>query len=133
MRRVLHWINCVRTIEICATAADKPFQKAKESNLSSATYRLDGGIMTILAYVLFKVSSGTEREVCQKLVEFTEVIQADIIFGEYDVIAKMETEDLDALEGFLSERVRTVPNVLVTSTMIISREYKGKSYRPKNK
>jgi len=83
--------------------------------------------------VLFKVSSGTEREVCQKLVEFDEVIQADIIFGEYDVVAKMDTEDLDALEGFLSEKVRTVPNVLVTSTMIISREYKGKNYRPKTK
>jgi len=83
--------------------------------------------------VLFKVSSGTEREVCQKLVEFDEVIQADIIFGEYDVVAKMDTEDLDTLEGFLSEKVRTVPNVLVTSTMIISREYKGKNYRPKTK
>ncbi|MBT0159160.1 Lrp/AsnC family transcriptional regulator [Candidatus Bathyarchaeota archaeon A05DMB-2] len=123
----------MRTSEICAMAADKPFQKDKESNLSSSTNRLDGETMTVLAYVLFKVSSGTEREVCQKLVEFTEVLQADIIFGEYDVIAKMETEDLDALEGFLSERVRTVPNVLVTSTMIISREYKGKSHRPKNK
>lgn len=88
--------------------------------------------MAILAYVLFKVGSGTEREVCQKLVEFDEVIQADIIFGEYDVVAKMETKDLDALEGFLSEKVRTVPNVLVTSTMIISREYKGKKYRPKS-
>ncbi|MCW4047832.1 MAG: Lrp/AsnC ligand binding domain-containing protein [Candidatus Bathyarchaeota archaeon] len=126
-------MSYVRTIDICAKAADKPFQKAKESNLSAAANRLDGETMTILAYVLFKVSSGTEREVCQKLVEFAEVIQADLIFGEYDVIAKMETEDLDALESFLSERVRTVPNVLVTSTMIISREYKGKNYRPKNK
>ncbi len=89
--------------------------------------------MTILAYVLFKVSSGTEREVAQKLINFEEVLQADIIFGEYDVIAKLTTGDLDALENFVSERVRNVPNVLVTSTMIISREYKGKTQRPKNK
>lgn len=89
--------------------------------------------MTVLAYVLFKVSSGTERDVAQKLIEFDEVLQADIIFGEYDVVAKMLTVDLDALEGFVSEKVRTVPNVLVTSTMIISREYKGKSVRPKTK
>jgi DNA-binding Lrp family transcriptional regulator len=87
--------------------------------------------MAILAYVLFKVSSGTEREVCQKLIEFDEVIQADIIFGEYDVIAKVRTQDLDVLEGFVSEKVRTVPNVLVTSTMIISREYRGKGNRSK--
>ena len=89
--------------------------------------------MAILAYVLFKVTSGAEREVCQKLIEFDEVMQADIVFGEYDVIARMATADLDKLEGFVSQKVRTVPNVLVTSTMIISREYKGKNYRPKTK
>jgi len=89
--------------------------------------------MAVLAYVLFKVSSGTEREVCQKLIEFGEVVQADIIFGEYDVIAKVATQDLDKLEDFVSQKVRNVPNVFVTSTMIISREYKGKSQRPKTK
>ena len=89
--------------------------------------------MAVLAYVLFKVGSGTEREVCQKLVEFGEAVQADIIFGEYDVIAKVATQDLDKLEEFVSLKVRNVPNVLVTSTMIISREYKGKSHRSKTK
>jgi DNA-binding Lrp family transcriptional regulator len=89
--------------------------------------------MPVLAYVLFKVGSGTEREVAQKLIEFEEVLHADIIFGEYDVVAKMSTKDLDSLEDFVSEKIRTVPNVLVTSTMIISREYKGKSNRPKTK
>jgi len=89
--------------------------------------------MAILAYVLFKVSSGTEREVAQKLIEFDEVVQADIVFGEYDVIARLSIDDLNELQDFVSERIRTVPNVLVTSTMIISREYKGKSARPKNK
>jgi DNA-binding Lrp family transcriptional regulator len=82
----------------------------------------------VLSYVLFKVSSGTEREVAKKLVQFDEVVQADLIFGEYDVVAKLITKDLGALEDFVLEQVRKVPNVLVTSTMIISREYK-----PKNK
>jgi DNA-binding Lrp family transcriptional regulator len=92
-----------------------------------------GEIMAVLAYMLFKISSGTEREVCQKLVEFDEVLQADIIFGEYDVIAKIETRDLGELEEFVSLEVRNVPKVLVTSTMIISREYRGKNNRPKTK
>ena len=89
--------------------------------------------MAVLAYVLFKVSSGTEREVCQKLIEFGEVVQADIIFGEYDVVAKVATQDLEDIEEFVSIKVRNVPNVLLTSTMIVSREYKGKSQRPKTK
>jgi DNA-binding Lrp family transcriptional regulator len=92
-----------------------------------------GEIMPVLAYVLFKVSSGSEREVCQKLVEFDEVMLADIIFGEYDVLAKVTTQDLGRLEEFVTQKIRNVPNVLVTSTMIISREYKGKNQRSKTK
>jgi DNA-binding Lrp family transcriptional regulator len=82
--------------------------------------------MGILAYVLFKVGSGSEREVCQKLIELDEVIHANIIFGEYDVVSKVITDDLDKLEDFVSYKVRKIPNVLVTSTMIVSRSYKGK-------
>ena len=89
--------------------------------------------VAILAYVLFKVSSGTEREVAEKLTEFAQVVQADIVFGEYDVIARVKIDDLEKLEEFVSHSIRNVPNVLVTSTMIISREYKGKNFRPKNK
>jgi DNA-binding Lrp family transcriptional regulator len=89
--------------------------------------------MVVYAYVLLKVSSGSEREVCQKIISFDEVMQADIIFGEYDVIAKISAPDLDALEDFLSQKTRNVPSVILTSTMIIGREYKGKNQRPKNK
>jgi anthranilate phosphoribosyltransferase len=88
--------------------------------------------MGILAYVLFKVGSGSEREVCQKLIELDEVVHANIIFGEYDVVSKVKTDDLDKLEEFVSYKVRKIPNVLVTSKMIVSREYKGKKQRLKN-
>ncbi|MBK5133384.1 MAG: Lrp/AsnC ligand binding domain-containing protein [Clostridiaceae bacterium] len=82
--------------------------------------------MGILAYVLFKVGSGSEREVCQKLIELDEVVHANIIFGEYDVVAKVKTDNIDKLEEFVSYKVRKISNVLVTSTMIVSREYKRK-------
>ncbi len=83
--------------------------------------------MGILAYVLFKVGSGSEREVCQKLIELDEVVHTNIIFGEYDVVAKVKTNDIDKLEEFVSYKVRRISNVLVTSTMIVSREYKRKN------
>jgi DNA-binding Lrp family transcriptional regulator len=89
--------------------------------------------MTVLAYVLFKVSSGSERDVCKKLIEFDEVLHADILFGEYDVVAKIETPELYILEEFISLKIRNVPNVLVTTTMIVSREYRGKNRRLKPK
>ena len=87
--------------------------------------------MTVQAYVLFKVSSATEREVCQKIVDFDEVQVESIVYGEYDVVAKISVPDLEALESFLSEKMRNVPSVMLTSTMIIAREYKGKTQRGK--
>jgi len=89
--------------------------------------------MSVSAYVLFKVASGTETEVAQKIAEFDDVIQADVVFGEYDVIAKVAIADLEKLQDFVSDKIKTVPDVLVTTTMIISKEYKGKRLRAKSK
>ncbi|MGD8505544.1 MAG: Lrp/AsnC ligand binding domain-containing protein [Candidatus Bathyarchaeota archaeon] len=85
--------------------------------------------MAAQAYVLFKVSSGNERQVCEKVADFDEVLIVGIIYGEYDVIAKISVPDLQALEEFLSVKIRKVPGVLLTSTMIVAREYKGKNQR----
>ena len=60
-------------------------------------------------------------------------MQADVVFGEYDVIARVTMNDSGKLQGFVSDKVRSVPNVLVTSTMIILKEYRGKCYQPEIK
>jgi DNA-binding Lrp family transcriptional regulator len=83
----------------------------------------------IQAYVLFKVNSGTERKTCEKLVDFDEVLVSSIIYGECDVIAKVSVPNMQELEEFLSERIRKVPSVILTSTMIVAREYKGRTRR----
>ncbi|MFQ5621533.1 MAG: Lrp/AsnC ligand binding domain-containing protein [Candidatus Nanoarchaeia archaeon] len=56
----------------------------------------------------------------QKVADSDEVLVTDMIYGEYDVIAKISVPNLQALEGFLSVKIRKVPSVFVTSTMIIA-------------
>ena len=85
--------------------------------------------MMIQAYILFKVNSGSEREACEQIAGFDEVLGASIIYGEYDVIAKVSVQDLQGLEKLLAEKIRKVPSILLTSTMIVAREYKGKAQR----
>ncbi|UCC33327.1 MAG: Lrp/AsnC ligand binding domain-containing protein [Candidatus Bathyarchaeota archaeon] len=85
----------------------------------------------VQAYVLFKVSSGTEREVCEEIAGFDEVLVVGIIYGEYDVVAKISVPNMQVLEEFLAEKIRKVTSVILTSTMIVAREYKGKSQRIK--
>ena len=85
--------------------------------------------MAVKAYVMMKVSSGSEREVCRKIAEFNEVLDVSIVYGEFDIIAKVKVEELEELENFLSESIRSIPSVMLTSTMIVAREYKGKAMR----
>jgi len=85
--------------------------------------------MSIKAYVLLKVSSGAEREVCKSIADFEEVIDASIIYGEFDIVAKISVDELSSLEAFLSENIRNIPSIMLTSTMIVAREYKGKVKR----
>lgn len=85
--------------------------------------------MSIKAYVLLKVSSGSEREVCKKIADLDEVVDASIIYGEFDIVAKISIDELPSLEAFLSENIRTIPSIMLTSTMIVAREYKGKVKR----
>jgi len=47
-------------------------------------------VMSVLSYVLFKIASGTEREVAKKMTEFEEVMDADVVFGEYDSLQEWQ-------------------------------------------
>ena len=80
--------------------------------------------MTVKAYILVNVSTGTEDEVSKALVEFDEVEEVATIYGEYDAIIKVAAKDMNDLDDFISAKLRSVPNIFMTSTMIIAREHK---------
>lgn len=82
----------------------------------------------IKAYVLFKVNSGSEKTVCKKIAELDNVLDVSVIYGEYDIIARVGVRNLDQLNSFL-DNVRSIPSVILTSTMIVAQEYKGKEMR----
>ena len=80
--------------------------------------------MTVKAYILVNVSTGTEDEVCKALVEFDEVEEVATIYGEYDAIIKVAAKDMKNLDDFITSGLRSLPNIFMTSTMIIAREHK---------
>ena len=80
--------------------------------------------MTVKAYILVNVSTGTEDEVSKTLVEFDEVEEVATIYGEYDAIIKVAAKDMKDLDDFITSQLRSLPNIFMTSTMIIAREHK---------
>lgn len=81
--------------------------------------------MTVEAYIMLNVKTGTENEVCENLIKFEEVEEAATIYGEYDAIIKVRADNMNHLDKFITEELRGVPNIFLTATMIIAREFKS--------
>lgn len=71
----------------------------------------------VVAYVILLVEVGKEYEVLRKLLELNAVSEAHIVYGEYDVIARLEVTDLAELEKTVMY-IRRIPGVERTITLI---------------
>ena len=69
------------------------------------------------AYVLMIVKPGTESDVAKKLVARKEVKDISIVYGQYDLVMKVETADMKSLQDFILG-MRKDKNVENTTTMI---------------
>ena len=70
------------------------------------------------AFVLLNVDLGKDDEVLTKLRELDGVKQAYQVYGVYDIIAKLEGEDIEGLKSTLQEKVRRLDYVRSTLTLI---------------
>ena len=80
--------------------------------------------MATLSYILVTLKSGAERDVCERVSSFEEVVQVDELYGEYDAIVKVRVEDLSQLDKFLTDKLRALPDIFLTTTMIVAKEYR---------
>jgi len=81
----------------------------------------------LLAYILITVNSGSEREFLKQISEFNEVIEANLVIGENDIVIKINVEDISHVDKFLTDKLRVLPDVFLTTTMIITEQFKPKT------
>ena len=72
----------------------------------------------VVAYVLLIVKPGEESNVADKLKAIKEISDVSVVYGEYDVIAKIEMPNMEDLQNFLIKQIRAMDEVERTSTMI---------------
>ncbi len=70
------------------------------------------------AYVLIRVKGG-EKDLVDYLKKQEIVKDASIVYGEYDVVCVVETDDPKALSRLVLDDIRTQFNVDRTSTLIV--------------
>jgi DNA-binding Lrp family transcriptional regulator len=82
--------------------------------------------LALLAYVLITVKSGSEREFVKQISKFDEVVEANLVIGENDIVIKIEVKDIAQIDKFLTDKLRILPDVFLTTTMIITEQVKPK-------
>ena len=70
-----------------------------------------------VGFVLITTKAAKEIEVFNALNKVKEVVELYPLFGEYDLIAKIEAEDFNDLGTIVTNRIRTVEGILDTKTL----------------
>jgi DNA-binding Lrp family transcriptional regulator len=72
-----------------------------------------------MALVLINSEIGSEAEVLKELGKVEGVTEAYIVYGVYDVVAKIRADTMDKLKDIVTWHVRRLNKVRSTLTMIV--------------
>jgi len=70
-----------------------------------------------VGFVLINAAPAKERELKEKLESIDEVIEVYPLFGEWDLIVKIETETLKLLGQTIVDKIRSIAGVIDTKTL----------------
>jgi DNA-binding Lrp family transcriptional regulator len=70
-----------------------------------------------IGFVLIDIEPTREREVYAKLMKIKQIVELNLLFGEYDLIAKVEGESYDAIGAVVVSQIRSIEGVKATKTL----------------
>lgn len=71
------------------------------------------------AYVMIHVRPGSVPEVVRNLRRLKGVMDAHMTFGPYDVVAIVQSNDINSLGPLIANEVQPIPGVLDTLTCLV--------------
>ena len=70
-----------------------------------------------IGFVLINAAPSHEHEVYTKLSKMPEIVELHPLFGEFDIIAKIEAENFEKLGTLVIEKIRSIDGVIDTKTL----------------
>ena len=74
------------------------------------------------AFVLLNAEIGSEDEVLKVLKGVSNVREAYVVYGVYDIVARVEAETMEKLKDVVTWKIRRLDKVRSTLTMIVVEE-----------
>lgn len=70
-----------------------------------------------MGFVLINVAPAHEHDVYNQLSKIPQVVELHPLFGEYDLIAKIDANDFEELGTIIVNKIRSITGVLDTKTL----------------
>ena len=77
------------------------------------------------AFVLITAELGSETNVMKELKVIDEVKEAHMVYGVYDVIARIEADTMESLKDIISWKIRRISEIRSTLTMLVIWDHQG--------
>jgi DNA-binding Lrp family transcriptional regulator len=74
------------------------------------------------AYVVFHCKKGEEYPTLKNLCKISEVKEADVVFGFYDIVCRVESSNEKVLQDVITRAIRAIPNIRTSMTLNIIKE-----------
>lgn len=72
-----------------------------------------------MAFVFMNIDAGGEQEVLKELRNIQNVKEAHLVYGVYDLVARIEAETMDKLKEIVTWKVRRLDKIRSTLTTIV--------------
>lgn len=78
-----------------------------------------------IGFALLSISPLHEKTVYEKLKQIPEIIEVHPLFGEFDILVKIEAHDIDSIGSIVINKIRSVQGVVDTKTLIGTKSLSG--------
>ncbi len=72
----------------------------------------------ITGLVLVRLQAGKENQALVKIKEIKGISHVSAVYGRWDLVVDIETDDMASMSRLVVEKIRTIPGVFNTETLV---------------
>jgi len=80
-----------------------------------------------VGFALLSISPLNEKEVFDSLTRMTEITEVHPLFGEYDILIKIECGNIDTIGEVVIKRIRSLKGIVDSKTLIGTKSLSGEN------
>lgn len=81
--------------------------------------------MSAIGFALLSISPMYEKEVYERLGKIPEITELHPLFGEFDILVKIEGQDIDTIGSVVINKIRSIKGVMDSKTLIGTKSLSG--------